>query len=328
LCIPRHCMAFCHVFWYYRGMAGSFEKSILATIAYFDVFDYPLTLLELRRLFLGRLNAPRALLDIRNALERDALLLKAVREKNGFWHVRGRGGNCAVRRARFLVSQEKYKQSRGILRLLSAMPFVRCLLVCNSLALENTTQQSDVDVAVITRAGGAWWARLFCITLLALARRRPGQASERPKICLSFFVDEAHLDAARLRMSGNDIDFAYWIANFYPVYDAGGYYRKLWDANYSWLVDVLPNVQPIVPHPGRTMCRRPILRPLFELALAPFSPIARAIQEKKFPPAIIDLANRDTRVRVEDGVLKFHTNDRRIEHLEAFVRRYEALLAL
>ncbi|MBI2051022.1 MAG: hypothetical protein HYT31_04445 [Parcubacteria group bacterium] len=309
-------------------MARQLEKSILATIAYFDVFDYPLTLLELRRLLLGRTKVSYALSDIQRVLDEGALLQKAVRRKNGFFYVRGRDANVSERRGRFLISQEKHKGSRFVLHLLSYMPFVRALFICNSLALENTTHQSDVDVVVVAKTGGVWWARLFSLVLLSLLRRRPGQAGGRPKICLSFFIDEAHLDVRTLRMSGNDIDFAYWIAHFYPIYDTGNAYLRFWAANYPWLSEVLPNARPIVPHPERVMRHGILLRPLFEALLAPFSPLARAIQEKRFPPAIKEIANHDTRVRIGDGVLKFHTNDRRVAHMESFIKRYEALLSL
>ena len=309
-------------------MASQLEKSILATVAYFDVFDYPLTLLELRRMLLGRHDVQHTLEDIQDVLAQSPLLSKAVREKNGFLYARGREENVRERRTRFLVSREKFERSRFALRLLSRMPFVRGLFVCNSLALENATPKSDVDVAVVAKTGGAWWARLFCLLLLSALRRRPGQPGNKPKICLSFFVDEAHLDAAALRMSENDIDFAYWVANFYPVYDAGNCYERFWAANQPWLLNVLPNARPIIPHPSRVMRHKPFFRMAGELLLAPLGACARAIQEKKFPAAIRELANRDTRVRVEEGVLKFHVNDRRIAHMELFVTRYESLLSL
>ncbi|MBI1961160.1 MAG: hypothetical protein HYS45_00485, partial [Parcubacteria group bacterium] len=82
------------------------------------------------------------------------------------------------------------------------------------------------------------------------------------------------------------------------------------------------------PHPSRIVRHTVILRPMVELLLAPLSSLARAVQQKKFPAAIRELANRDTRVRVEEGLLKFHVNDRRVAHMESFIRRYEALLAL
>ncbi|MDZ4221558.1 MAG: hypothetical protein U1C18_01650, partial [Patescibacteria group bacterium] len=63
-------------------MDPKLEKSILATIAYFDVFEYPLTLTELSRLLLGA--GPRPRLgpeDIWRALEKSPLLAKAIRLK-------------------------------------------------------------------------------------------------------------------------------------------------------------------------------------------------------------------------------------------------------
>ncbi|MDZ4221417.1 MAG: hypothetical protein U1C18_00920, partial [Patescibacteria group bacterium] len=178
------------------------------------------------------------------------------------------------------------------------------------------------------KGGGIWWARLFCLAALSWLSRRPGQSGSKPKICLSFFVDEARFDVSDLRMGDRDIDFAYWIANFYPVYDAGNFYSRFWAANQHWLSRILPNAGPVVPHPSRVVAHGIISGQATEFLLAPFWRGARAIQEKKFPHAIRQLKNRDTRVRVEDGLLKFHVNDRRVAHMEAFVARYEALAAL
>lgn len=309
-------------------MALQLEKSILATVAYFDVFEYPLSVLELQRLLLGRRSTPCGLGELSRALDAGVLLEKAVRRKGGFLYSRGREHVRDVRHGRFLAAEKKYKQSFRLIRFLSYLPFVRALLVCNSMALLNATPGSDIDLVVVAKPGGVWWARLFCLLLLSALRRRPGQASATPKICLSFFVDEAHVDVRELRMGENDIDFAYWVANFYPIYDAGGVYARLWAANGAWLSGVLPNARPIIPHPSRIVRHTVILRPMVELLLAPLSSLARAVQQKKFPAAIRELANRDTRVRVEEGLLKFHVNDRRVAHMESFIRRYEALLAL
>lgn len=309
-------------------MAGQLEKSILATVAYFDVFDYPLTTFELARLLLARSQGQHSLADVQKTLDEGLLLQRAIRRAHGFCCARGRESLRARRHSRFLFAQEKYKQASWVMRALAAMPYVRALFVCNSLALENTAEASDVDLVVITEQGGVWWARLFCLLFLSLLGRRPGLRSRKAKICLSVFVDEARLNLAHLRMGENDIDFAYWVANFYPIYDASDVYERLWAANRAWLLRTLPNARPIIAHPLRVIQNRRMASRALEPLLAPFSAAARAIQQWKFPAAIRDVANRDTRVRIEDGLLKFHVTDRRVEHLESFVKRYEALLAL
>ncbi|OJI06783.1 hypothetical protein BK004_02325 [bacterium CG10_46_32] len=309
-------------------MADQLEKSIVATIAYFDVFEYPVSLLELHRLLLGRRTAPSVLVELNRALQEGRLLAKAIRRKDAFFYSRGRERLVDTRHTRFLAAEEKYKQSRRLIRLLSYVPFVRGLFVCNSMALLNAIKTSDIDLVVITKPKGTWWARLFCLLVLSALRRRPGQPGGTPKICLSMFIDEDHLNIGNLRMGENDIDFAYWVANFYPIYSAREVYQRFWAANATWLSSTVPNVYPVIPHPSRVVQHREILRPFVERLLAPFTAFARDIQWKKFPSAIRDLANRDTRVRVEEGILKFHTNDRRVEHLESFIKRYEALLSL
>jgi hypothetical protein len=50
-------------------------------------------------------------------------------------------------------------------------------------------------------------------------------------------------------------------------------------------------------------------------------------QLKKLPKKIMLLANKDTRVRVQDGLIKMHVNDRRIEHLQEFIQKYDKALS-
>jgi hypothetical protein len=72
---------------------------------------------------------------------------------------------------------------------------------------------------------------------------------------------------------------------------------------------------------------KPTVRVVLEIVLLPFSKIVENFQKAKFPNAIKELVNTDTRVVVSDGILKFHVNDRRIEHLEEFIKKYESALS-
>ena len=128
-------------------------------------------------------------------------------------------------------------------------------------------------------------------------------------------------------MFKRDIDFMYWVANFYPIYDSQGLYKKFYEANEYWLQKNLINIKPIIPHPNRVTIAQPFIRSLIEFLLGPFSILASIIQRAKFPKQIKELINQDTRVRVDNGLLKFHVNDRRIEHLEMFIKKYEKVVA-
>ncbi|MBU2575860.1 hypothetical protein KKF64_02115 [Patescibacteria group bacterium] len=307
---------------------------ILSTLVYFDIFDYPLTLVEIHNLLLD-LNgsqSPVKLDEVRNTLDRSRFLEKRICRKSGFFYLRGRDKILSSRHQRYIIAKRKFDYARKILDMLKHIPFTRAIFVCNSLAINNTKKTSDIDLIIVAKKHGVWLARLFSLILLSIMRIRPAfNEAGRPvhknmkdKICLSVFVDEDHLDFSSLRMGKRDVDFMYWVSNFYPVYDERGLYRTFWNINQEWLKKSLVNSSPCVAHPNRVIHAQTFIRALAEFLLRPFSVFAAIAQKAKFPKQIKELINQDTRVIIKDGLLKFHVNDKRMEHLEMFVRRYES----
>ena len=309
-------------------MTTALEKSILATLVYFDIFDYPLTLVEAHKFALSFSDnkSDFSLSDARNILEHSEILSKNVRFKDGFFYLRSKEKNLGLRHERSIIAKKKFDSIMEIINMLKRMPFVRAIFACNSLSFNNARKESDIDLVIISRRGGAWWARMFCLLMISFLRRRPGQKSAKDKVCLSVFVDEDHLDFSRMRMGKRDIDFSYWVCCFYPLCDSAGLYKKFWRINQEWLLCHLSNALACAPHKNRVMSAKPFLRLLAEFILLPFGRISEAMQKAKLPKNIRDIMNQDTRVMVEDGLLKFHVNDRRIEHLEAFVEKYESIV--
>ena len=256
-------------------------------------------------------------------------------EQNGFYFLPGRGEIIAARQQRYVFARHKFKRALRAGKILARLPFVRMIAVCNSLSYGNARDSSDIDLFVATSAGGVWWTRLWALLILKLARLRPGQGGTKNKICLSFFVDENNLALSKFRLGQDDIDFTYWLAAFYPLYDAGdppagGFFQRLWQANQSWLAESLPACRPVLPHPSRVIKigTLPIfLRNICEAILRPFASRAEKSQMRLLPSAIKNQINKDTRVRVEPGVLKFNTTDRRQQYAEDFLRRYNSILS-
>lgn len=309
-------------------MLSPLEKSILAALVYFDIFEYPLTLLEIQRYLLSVENKgdkkQYTLGEIREVLNSSQALSKIVRFKNGYYYLRGKDGNLRNRADKYFYSAAKYRRVRKVARLLSYLPFVRLIAVCNSLSISAAGKESDIDLFIVARERGVWWARLFSLLVLKILRLRPGQNGVKDKICLSFFVDDKHLNLAPARAGEEDIYFAYWLAALYPVYDAGDWYGRLWRAN-NWLADGLPQSRPVMPLPGRWFARAPAFKLALEMCLGPLTPLAGYLQQHFFPLAIKKMVNLDSRVRVEPGMLKFHTNDRRLDYNQEFFRRLEMI---
>ena len=309
-------------------MLSPLEQSILAALVYFDIFEYPLTLLEIQRYLLAlgdnAENKQYALSAIWETLSSSPALGKAIRFKNGYYYLRGKDGNLRNRADKYFYSAPKYRRAVKVSRLLSYLPFVRLIAVCNSLSISAAGKGSDIDLFIVARGGGVWWARFLALAVLKLLRLRPAPNMAKDKICLSFFVDDNHLDLQTVRLGENDIYLAYWLAALYPLYEGGDYYGRLWRAN-TWLRAVLPQPRPALPLPGRWFSRAPSFKLAVEAGLAPLAPLAAWVQRAIFPAAIKNMANLDSRVRIESGLLKFHTNDRRADYNQEFFNRLKAI---
>ena len=96
-------------------MPENLTKHILATLAYYDVMDYPLTAFEVHKYLtqtnnsqLTTHNEKSSLLDVLNGLENEKLR-KFVEEYQGFYFLKGQQGLVGQRLERNKIAESKYK---------------------------------------------------------------------------------------------------------------------------------------------------------------------------------------------------------------------------
>ncbi|MFH1173136.1 MAG: hypothetical protein V1692_01235 [bacterium] len=302
---------------------SNFQKSILATVAYFDIFDYPLTLAELWQWHYGFGSGGEASLAEIESVLAD---LPGLASFNGFYFLSGRQAIVSTRLARYNIAEDKFVWARRAVWLLSKLPFIRLVTICNTLSYSNARAESDIDLFVITAKNRIWTARLFSIFIFQFLGWRPSPGRQQNKICLSFFTAEDNLDLRVATRGDNDIYFHFWLATLLPLYDAGGYYDSLLKAN-SWLKGYLPNVL------GVELSQRRKIKPCFSLAkkLLEYQPIFLEkiyayLQFTFMGQKLKKMINQDTRVMVTNRILKFHPVDRREEYEQLWRRKIANLL--
>lgn len=303
------------------------EKAITSTFSYFDIFDYPLTAMELWKwLFIGQQSTNRGLqhigiIDIQRQLEMSDYLKQRVKSKNGFYFLKGREDIADIRVKRYSLAERKFYKALRVIKILCFMPFVRMIGVCNTLAYNNSRQQGDIDLFVITKRRRVWQSRFWITGFLTLFRLRPRPGKTQDTICPTFFVDEDSLDLKKLAF-GNDIYLSYWVRQLVPVYDEG-VYNKFIGANL-WVKKKLPNCLPISPTSRRFLEKAGWLKKIFN-AIGYFLPesMFKKYQLKVMPEGLKQMANKDSRVVVKDYMLKFHDNDRR----QLFLKRWKERIA-
>lgn len=299
---------------------AALRRSLAATLAYFDLFDHPLTLSELLRhryRFPGERGAAPSAADVLEALDDPAF-----GGADGFWHLAGRDALVATRERRHRLSDKKFARARRVAAFLRLLPSVRLVAVCNSMAIAGADEDSDIDLFVVARPGTVWATRFLVASALAALGLRPDEHTHADRVCMSFYVAETEQDLSRFALPPDDTYLRYWTATLVPLYDAGGAFARF-AAENAWVRERLPEA--FSPSARSVAGAAPFwtapLLPLLRLAEGPL----RRLQARMFPPDIAALANRDSRVVVTDGVLKFHVNDRRGDYQARFEERLRAL---
>lgn len=308
------------------------EKAIISTLSYFDIFSYPLTLMEIWKwLYIedDRQSTdyglrPVKIIDIQQALSSSGYLKQRVEFKNSFYFLKGRSEIVTTRAKRYSLAERKFYKALRIIKILRFMPFVKMIAVCNTLAYNNSRRQADIDLFVITKRRRVWQSRFWITGFLTLFRLRPEPDKTQDTICPTFFVDEDNLDLKRLAFE-NDIYLSYWVKQLVPVYNEG-VYDKFIKANL-WADKRLPNCLPISPASRRFLEKIGWLKKIIN-AIGYFLPehLFKKYQLKVMPEGLKQVANKDSRVVVKDYMLKFHDNDRRLLFLKRWQTRKEQVL--
>jgi len=302
-----------------ENVQNNLEKSILATIAYFDVFNYPLTVTEIWKwLYLERAEIrPSTVGEVLKILENSQLIKSRVSSCRGFYFLKNREELPNIREARYILSLKKLKRARRVAGFLKFVPGIKMIALCNSLAWTNAREESDIDFFIVTDKNKIWTARFWAAGFLQIFGLRPSKKNNKDKICLSFFADDDSLNLESLATGSPDIYLIYWVAQLQPLFDRGGIYQKFWQAN-AWIKKFLPN---IFPKDGADKVSKGRLN---KIGLG--EKFFRWLQLKMLPKNLKEMANRDSRVVITDKILKFHANDRREEYKKMWEEKIAELL--
>jgi len=294
------------------------SKAIVKTIAFFDIFDYPLTVLEIWKYI-------RSELPIKFEIILEVLDLPDLKElienKEGFYFLKNRSDIIKIRKARFNYTDTKFRRAIKIARLFKIIPWVKMIAIGNLIGSNNLRESSDIDLFIVTKEKRIWLTRFFSILMIKILGLRPVPGKSQDTICLSFFVSEQSLNLKNFLLT-DDIYFLYWLAFLTPIYDTQGTYEKFIKSN-GWVSVALPNWSPMKINDWRNAgSGLPDFYSLFMDFLFGWSEgYFKRLQMKLFPTKLKRLMNQNTTVVVSDSVIKTHSNDRREEYRNNYKSR-------
>src|SRR5687768_140902 len=139
------------------------SRAVLHTITYADIFDYPLTALEIHRYLTG-LSAPME--AVNRALKEEHLFMRI----GDYYTLPGRNEIISIRRQREARSRELMPRAIQYGRILGTLPYIRMVALTGSLAVLNVSSVVDFDYMLVTAHGHMWTARAFALALNRLTR--------------------------------------------------------------------------------------------------------------------------------------------------------------
>lgn len=203
------------------------ERAIFETLAYSDIFDYPLMLIELRRY----LSLSISLDELKSQIP----LINSLPNRDGYYHLPGRDEIVAIRKGRAAASHREYRRAIRYGKFLAHIPFVRMVAITGSLAMLNLSKNADMDFMLVTTPHRLWIARAFAVTFGRLMRLTGD------RICVNLLVSERALEWPR-----HDLYSAREMAQMIPI--AGlNMYHKLRESN-PWVATILPNASDLPDH--------------------------------------------------------------------------------
>lgn len=213
------------------------QAIILQTLAYADVFDYPLSPPEVWKFLITqqkiRINI------VQKVLSRMKADKKRIEADGNFYFLGGRQNIVALRKKREWWSQEKLKIAQRVVKWFKLIPAIKMVAVTGALAMENSDKEDDIDLLIVTAKNRLWLTRFLVILLTEVVakRRRPGDKEVRDKICLNMFLDEGHMAVPKKEQ---DLFSAHEVCQLKPLWDRDNTYQKFLESN-KWVKQSLPN---------------------------------------------------------------------------------------
>ena len=161
------------------------KHSILKVIAYFDVFDYPVTVEEIKLY----IDTPFAESELCFALQQ-LQQYNAVYRFNKFYSLRNEYALVERRINGNMLAEKKLKQAARIAKFLMWFPYIKGVAISGSLSKNFAYEGGDIDFFIITAANRLWLARTFFTAFYYLARF----AGLKDFFCLNYFIDEHALE--------------------------------------------------------------------------------------------------------------------------------------
>lgn len=287
-------------------------QSIYRTLAFFDAQDMALTLMEMK-IYLVKAEASEAgLSEIRETFGSE--LPGLVNYRDGFYFLAGRQELVNLRKERYKISLLRMRKAKKYLYFLRFMPYLRAVAISGSAALGNSSEDSDIDLFVITKKNRVWLARLLLAVYFQIFGQRRHGNFVKGRFCLNHYLAEGKTIA-----EDRNLYTAVEYGSLIPIV-GHACLEKFWQEN-EWIGQYLSDfhnlITPLAPltlRGGKGELLPKLIEFILELTLlAPVLNYLAGIYQKR-------RIQMQEHILVSDGELSFHPGSRGQRVLEKFHR--------
>jgi predicted nucleotidyltransferase len=209
--------------------------SVIQTLKYSAHFGFPLTFEEL---YVRLIKSSCTKSELKKILP-TLVSRKKIEQLKECYYLPGDSKLVARRKKNAETSLPVQSRAKNLAIQLSKIPGVLAIYLTGSLAMSNSTSDSDIDLMVITQNNQLWTTRflLTIFTSLIGLRRTPMSKKNTGKLCLNLYLSPKSFS---LPSSKRSLYTAYELMQAVPLYDSQNTHAKLLSTN-SWIHDYLPN---------------------------------------------------------------------------------------
>lgn len=128
---------------------------------------------------------------------------------------------------KFIAKTIKY------IRYIKNIPWLRMIWIGNSIAMNSSSTESDIDLFIVTTPNSLWFNRIIITFLFQILGVRKTTKKHAWRFCLSFFATTDWLNFRSWKIE-NDIYLYFWIVYFIPILDHNNTYDLFLKQNNSW----------------------------------------------------------------------------------------------
>jgi predicted nucleotidyltransferase len=203
------------------------RNDILKTVAYFDLFEYPLTADQIFS-FLPR-NSVTA-----EHVERSVHHLVAERRLaggNGYYFLPSVDPSITEkRRVMEEYAQKMLKTARLVSRFIKRFPYIRGIFITGSLSKNVADPSSDIDFMIITAPGRLWISRML-LTMF----RKVFLFGNSKFFCTNYYISEHNLSLDR-----RNLYTAVEVVTTKVIWNEDAF--RMYQSSNSWTTNFLPNI--------------------------------------------------------------------------------------